>query len=109
MGGVAVHPSTGGAEEDRPDRALTDVQVQCPRRAGCERDGTCLPPLRTTRNVWWPRVDVQVVDVGAERSADPHPMHRQQADERMVAGRAKRRECSARQGKRSSCRPSAAV
>jgi hypothetical protein len=32
-------------------------------------------------------VDVQVVDVGAERFADPEPVHRQQVDERVVAWR----------------------
>jgi len=38
-GAVPVQPLPVRAAEDRPVHALADSQVDCPRGAGCERDG----------------------------------------------------------------------
>jgi hypothetical protein len=51
VGGVAVHPSPGGAQEDRPGGPVADVKIEGSSGAGRQWMVACLPPLRVTRSV----------------------------------------------------------
>ena len=65
IGGVAVHPSALGAEEDRSRRSLANVEVDCPRRAGGQRDSDVLAALTGDLERSVPTLEVEVIDVGA--------------------------------------------
>ena len=68
---VAVHPCAVGPEEDRSGRSLTDVQVERPASAWRERDSHVLAALADDPQRPVPSVNIQVVDVGAQRFGDP--------------------------------------
>ena len=87
VGGVAVHPRPGGAEEDRPGGPFADVQIQSPAGTGCERDGGLFAALAHDPQRAMTAVHVQVVDADAERFADPHAVQGQQRDEGVIASR----------------------
>jgi hypothetical protein len=71
IGGVAVHPTPGGAQEDRPAGSSADVKIEGSGGGRRQRDGGLLAPLARHRQGPMTAPDVQVVDVGAERFADP--------------------------------------
>jgi hypothetical protein len=104
ISGVAAHLPTGGAEEDRPGGAFTDVQVERPRRASAKGVVTCLPPAAQDSERAMTAVDVQVVDVGAEGFADPQHVHGQQRSQGVVARASRARP--GRAGRRTRCGPS---
>jgi hypothetical protein len=70
VGGVAVHPSPGDNEEDRPGGPFADVEIEGSSGAWREWDGGLLAALAHHPERAMTTVDVQVVDVGAERFAD---------------------------------------
>ena len=84
IGGVAVHPTALGAEEDRARRSLADVEINCPGGAGSQGDGHVLAALSHDLERPVSPLEVEVVDVGAQGLGDPQPVEGQQRRQGVV-------------------------
>src|SRR5438045_36468 len=67
IGGATVHPSLGGAQEDRPGGPFAYIQVERPSGTPGERDNRLLAALAQHSQRAMTAVDVQVVNIGAKR------------------------------------------
>jgi hypothetical protein len=88
VGGVTVHPASGGADEDRTVGSLADVQVEHPSGSRGERDRDVLAARAHDPKGEMTALDVHVVDVRIQGFGDPQPVQRQQADQGVITSRA---------------------
>ncbi len=91
IGGVAVHPTALGAEEERARRSLGDVEVDGPGRAGSQGDRYVLAALPHNLERSVSPLEVEVVDVGAQGLRDAQSVEGQQRRQGVVSRRTKAR------------------
>ena len=70
VGGVTVHSLSVGSEENRPGRALVDVEIERPACSWGEGDGDVFAALAHDCQCAVAAVHAHRFDVGAERFAD---------------------------------------
>ena len=86
-GTVPVQPPAIGGQEDRPVTALTDGQVDRPRRARRQRDGHDLSAFASDGQRPVATFGAQRLDAGAGGLRNPQPIQGEQADQRVLSRR----------------------